>query len=398
MDDNRRKRFEQLFADDPLNLLSVEPKISSSAPPEHARLIEQFQEIVQFYEETCREPSIESSNMREFMLASRLNGIKNAPEKVKVLLPYDLYNLLKSEETKSFSIDEILNDDPLGLLNMADGDDSIFTLKHVSATKRIRPDYIAHRRICKNFKDYEFGFEQIRKDLETGRRKLIQFKGKDDLVEGNYYVLRGVILYLERDDAEITEKTYNGEIYRRKDGRTRCIFDNGTESNMLFRSLTNAMREDGFGISELRSEDDRIYEIDENDVQNGYIYVLRSLSRDPQIRKMKNLYKIGRCGGAVTTRIQNAVNEPTYLMSDVEIVLTVRCYNLSVENFEASIHQFFGECNVQFQIQGLDGQVHYPREWFVAPLNVIEEAIGYIVDGTIEKYKYEPNLAVITQK
>ena len=148
----------------------------------------------------------------------------------------------------------------------------------------------------------------------------------------------------------------------------------------------------------MRIEDDRIYEIDENDVQNGYIYVLRSLSRDPQIRKMKNLYKIGRCGGAVTTRIQNAVNEPTYLMSDVEIVLTVRCYNLSVENFEASIHQFFGECNVQFQIQGLDGQVHYPREWFVAPLNVIEEAIGYIVDGTIEKYKYEPNLAVITQK
>ena len=169
MDDNRRKRFEQLFSDDPLNLLSVEPKISSSSPPEHARLIEQFQEIVQFYEETCREPSIESSNMREFMLASRLNGIKNAPEKVKVLLPYDLYNLLKSEETKSFSIDEILNDDPLGLLNMADGDDSIFTLKHVSATKRIRPDYIAHRRICKNVHcSVTYKSEKLKKSLIIG--------------------------------------------------------------------------------------------------------------------------------------------------------------------------------------------------------------------------------------
>lgn len=398
MDENRRKRFEQLFADDPLNLLNVEANSFSSAPSEHARLIEQFQEIVQYYEESGHEPSNDSGDMREFMLASRLNGIKNSPEKVKILLPYDLYNLLKSEETKSFSIDEVLDDDPLGLLSTSDGDDSIFTLKHVSATKRIRPDYIAHRKVCKNFKDYETGFEQIRKDLETGRRKLVQFNGKDDLVEGNYYVLRGVILYLERDNAEITEKTYKGEVYRRKDGRTRCIFDNGTESSMLFRSLTNAMREDGFGISELRVEDSLNCDIDENDIQNGYIYVLRSLSRDPQIRKMRNLYKIGRCSGAVTTRVQNAINEPTYLMSDVEIVLTARCYNLSIENFESSIHQFFGECNVHFEIQGLDGQIHYPREWFIAPLDVIEEAIGYIVNGTIENYKYVPSLAIITQK
>lgn len=398
MDENRRKKFEQLFADDPLNLLNVESAPSSSVPPEHARLVEQFQEIVQYYEDSGHEPSTESTNMREFMLAARLNGIKNSPEKVKTLLPYDLYNLLKSEETKSFSIDEVLNDDPLGLLTATDGDDSIFTLKHVSATKRIRPDYIAHRKVCKNFEDYEPGFEQIRKDLETGRRKLVQFNGKDDLVEGRYYVLRGVILFLERDNAQMTEKTYNGEVYRRKDGRTRCIFDNGTESSMLFRSLTNAMREDGFGISELRCEDSRNYEIDENDVQNGYIYVLRSLSRDPQIRQMKNLYKIGRCSGAVTTRIQNAINEPTYLMSDVEIVLTVRCYNLSVENFESSIHQFFGESNVHFEIRGMDGQVHYPREWFIAPLDIIEEAIGYVVDGTIGNYQYVPSLAVITQK
>lgn len=85
-------------------------------------------------------------------------------------------------------------------------------------------------------------------------------------------------------------------------------------------------------------------------------------------------------------------------MAPARIVLTVRCYNLSVENFESSIHQFFGECNVHFEIQRMDGQVHYPREWFIAPLNIIEEAIGYVVDGTIGNYQYVPSLAVITQK
>ncbi len=397
MDEKRRERFSKLFDNDPLGLLKIEPVEQKEITGENARLIEQFQEIVQFYEDKGHIPSDDSGDIKEFMLSARLAGIKRDPEKVKILMKYDLYNLLDRGVTKSFSIDEILSDDPLGLLDLSDEDTSIFSLSHVSASKRIRPDYIAHRKVCKNFEVYEPGFESIRDDLETGRRKLVKFNGMDDLVEGHYYVLRGVILFLEKDNAGITEKVYNGELYRRKDGRTRCIFDNGTESSMLFRSLTNAMREDGFGISDLRESSTYAVEIDNDDVQNGYIYVLRSLSRDPRIRQIKNLYKIGRCSGPVTTRIQNAINEPTYLMSDVEIVLTVRCYNLSVEQFESSIHQFFNESNVQFEIKDSSGKTHYPREWFVAPLDIIEEAIGYIVDGTIGNYRYNPTLGVITQ-
>lgn len=398
MDDEKRKRFSKLFENDPLGLLKVDSKVPGAEAEAQSRLIDQFQEIVQFYEENGRIPSANNDDMREFMLASRLSGIKNDPEKVKPLLSYDLYNLLNSEVTKSFSIDEVLNDDPLGLLNLSDEDDSIYTLKHVSATKRIRPDYVAHRRICKNFGDYAPGFDQIRGDLESGRRKLVKFHGLDDLIEGHYYVLRGVIFFLAQDNAKIVEKTYKGELYRRKDGRTRCIFDNGTESNMLFRSLTNAMHEDGFNISEVRDPKNNSYEIDDDDVQNGYIYVLKSLSQDPNIRQMKNLYKIGRCSGAVTTRIQNAINEPTYLMSDVEVVLIIRCYNLNVENFESSIHRFFSASNVQFKIKDSTGNLHYPREWFIAPLEIIEEAIGYILDGTIDNYRYDPDLCIITQQ
>ena len=223
----------------------------------------------------------------------------------------------------------------------------------------------------------------------------MEFKGQEDLVEGRYFVLRGVVFYLEVDNASLTEKTYAGQVYRRKDGRTRCIFDNGTESTMLFRSLTNAMRIDGFGISDIQLNDDGTPKIEPDDVQNGYIYVLRSLSRNPKIRQIRNLYKIGYCSGDVTTRIQRAAKEPTYLMSDVEVLLTARCYNLDVAYLEANIHRFFGGCNLQLEIRDDQGIKHYPREWFIVPLSVVEDAIQLIVKKEIEHYRYDPGVKMI---
>jgi hypothetical protein len=281
------------------------------------------------------------------------------------------------------------------LLDTDDEGDSIFNLSHVKPTDRLRPDYIARRKVCKDFEMYEEAFKRIHADLESGRRKLVVFNGQDDLVEGRYFVLRGVAFYLEVDAANLTEKTYQGQLYRRKDGRTRCIFDNGTESTMLFRSLTNAMRIDGFGISDLQVNTDGTPKIEPDDVQNGYIYVLRSLSRNSKVRQMRNLYKIGYCTGDVTTRIQNAVKEPTYLMSDVEVILTARCYNLDVPYLEANIHRFFGGSNLQLEIRDNQGVLHYPREWFVVPISIVEETIQLIVNKEIEHYKYDPGIRMI---
>jgi hypothetical protein len=288
-----------------------------------------------------------------------------------------------------------LAEDPLGLLSSDEESDNIFKLLYVKPTARLRPDYIARRKICKDFDMYKDAFKSIHAELECGRRKLVVFNGQEDLIEGRYFVLRGVVFYLDVDAANLTEKTYQGQVYRRKDGRTRCIFDNGTESTMLFRSLSNAMRVDGFGISDLQTNDDGTPKIETDDVQNGYIYVLRSLSRNPKIRQMNDLYKIGYCSGDVTNRIKNTVKEPTYLMSDVEVVLAARCYNLDVPYLETNIHRFFNECNVSFNIKDDQGNMHNPREWFVVPISIVEDAIQLIVQKEIEHYRYDAALKMI---
>lgn len=397
MDEKTKKdKLSEIFESDLLGLLAVDEPKNTPVSPQDSRLIDSFQEISDFYETNQRCPEL-GDDIGEYRLASRLAAIKKDPKKVKTLLPYDYYNLLESEETKSVSVEELISGDPLGLLDGDDEADSIYTLSHVKPSERLRPDYIAHRKVCKDFDLYEEAFQRIHDDLEHGRRRLVEFK-EGDLHEGCYYVLRGVVLYLEQNLAVKQKIEYKSGAKVRREGRTRCIFDNGTESSMLYRSLGKALKLDGFCISDLIEKNESSVSIDSTDVQNGYIYVLRSLSRAPQIRSIRNLYKIGYCSGDVTTRIKNAVHEPTYLMNDVEVVLTVRCYNLDVPYLEASIHSFFSNVNVYFEVRDDEGIMHYPKEWFTVPLNIIEEAIPLIVDKKIDSYRYDKNLQMIIQK
>ena len=395
MSSKNKDKFAEIFSNDPLGLLSVEEERQTTHTDEEKRLIESFQEIVEFFENNGHLPS-ETGDLGEFRLAKRLTAIKQDPSKVRVLQPYDLYDLLDGKETKTITIDDILAEDPLGILD-DDTEQNIYRLSHVQPSDRIRPDFIARRTVCKDFDKYKEGFDEIKADLQSGKRKLSGYS-RDELVGGKYYILRGVIFYLEIPELKIDQRTYISGVYNRLDGRTRCIFDNGTESNMLFRSLDKAMNIDGFCITEPCERIDKQSEITESDVQNGYIYVLRSLNPSMQIKSIKNLYKIGYSSGSVTDRIKNAVNEPTYLMSQVMVVLTVRCYNMDTHYLETAIHAFFGAVNVAFEITDKSGNVHYPREWFTAPLDVIAEAIKLIVAKEADQYRYDPAVEQIVKK
>ena len=145
-------------------------------------------------------------------------------------------------------------------------------------------------------------------------------------------------------------------------------------------------------IQEINQDSD---DISDTDIQNGYVYVLKSLCSDPQVSRINDLYKIGYCSGDVTERIKNAANEPTYLMSDVQIITTVRCFNMNVKKLESNIHRFFSDVNINTTIIDGDGRQHSPREWFSAPLAVIEEAIRLIVHDEIQNYRYDKDLQTI---
>lgn len=381
----------KLIEDDDLGLLDVKAKHSVTTADD--RLLSSFMQINQFVDEHGREPE-NSKGMQERLLCSRLKGIRENAAKREALASFDEHGLLNAHHKEISSIDDIFEDDDLGILtNEAD---SIFNLKHVDAKPRAEADYVARRTVCENFQDYEELFKKVHLDLREENRNTQRFTDKGEaLREGNFYILSGVLLYLESVDITSPEKTIDGKRFR-KDGRTRCIFENGTQSNMLYRSLAKQLLADGRIVSERLDEssvNEHLYKsmsgVTEEDDSTGYIYVLSSKSEQENIRSIKNLYKIGYSSTPVEERVKNAETEPTYLMAPVHIVVVFQCYNMNPQKLELLLHKFFGTACLNIDIFDKKGQRHTPREWFVVPLAIIEQAISLIISGDIIDYAYD---------
>ncbi|MFW1942754.1 GIY-YIG nuclease family protein [Acinetobacter guillouiae] len=289
------------------------------------------------------------------------------------------------------SLEDIFNDDDLGLLD--DGKDGdIFKIKHVPV-QRAAADEVAKRKRCKDFDQFEHLFKNVHRELREGKRKLLPFNDKGyQLVEGNYYILNGLIAYLADINFISEAKTVDGKRFR-KDGRTRTIFENCTESTMLYRSLAKALYKDGRIVSETnKQENSNFYTnfggITDDDTSTGYIYILKSKSTDPRIQSYDHLYKIGFATTTVDKRIANAKKEPTYLMADVEVIAEYQAFNINPQKFEYYLHAFFGESCLDLLVADKDGKNHQPKEWFIAPIQVIQQAVELLVNGQIINYQY----------
>ena len=388
---DKKTKLEDIFNDDEFGILDSKPK-STNLKSEDERLIESFQEINTYFEKNNREP--ESKNVTEFKLLSRLKAIRTDENKIKVLKQFDTYNLLENSKKVS-SVNDILDDDDFGILD-SDDSESIFEIKNIPTQKeRESTDFTARRKAMSNdsFKTYEVNFKQVHRELKSGQRKLVSFTDvEQNLIEGNYYVLDGVLLYLEKDG--VHERKIGDRI--RKDGRTKSIFENGTMSKMLYRSLAKALYNNGKIVTAKDSESEKeLYQnvglVNEHDINSGWIYILKSLSKREDINGIENLFKIGFSTIPVAERIKNASKEPTYLMAPVEVVSTFKCYNVNAQKIEGLIHRFFSEVCLEIDVFDKNGKRVTPREWFVAPLKVIEEVVPLISNGSIVQYLYDVN-------
>jgi hypothetical protein len=290
------------------------------------------------------------------------------------------------------SLDDIFNSDAFGLLDTKVEED-IFTLKNVpKVEKRADADYVAKREKFEDFDKYEQLFIDCQADLKANRRQIVP-SVESQLDIGSFCVLDGVLLYIS--DIQDGYRGNSGKINR----RTTLIFENGTKSNMLLRSLGKRLKDSGNMITKLENEKESgLFDVTDEDTQNGYIYILKSLSNEDTIRTKKNLYKIGFSTTSVETRIKNAKEDPTYLMADVKTVAAYEVYNVNPHKLEQLIHKFFGNSCLDIDIIDGNGKIYKPREWFIAPLEVIEEAINLIISSKIIHYRYNEETERIVER
>jgi hypothetical protein len=388
---NYEKKIEEIINNDPHGLLNV--KSASKSITSDQRLEESFLEIVNFYKTHRKEPQ-EVNEINERKLAVRLKELKKNPEKIKLLKNLDTENIL-GNAVEYKSVDDILDNDFLGILNIDDYKE-LFDLKNVKFDKN-KTDFIARRRPCGDFHKFENNFKKIHEDLKNKKRKLLTFK-EQDLQEGRYFLLDGLLTFLEKVDLQ--ERTFNDKSQgqrTRKDNRIRCIFENGLESNMYYRSLQKLLYENGKYISETNEEALNLFKknfanINKEDKISGRVYILKSLSKKPEIIGIKNLYKIGFSKNTAENRIKNAKNDPTFLMDEVEVVDEIIIYNVSALKFENLIQIFFAKRCLDIFVIDSNGNEVKPKEWFSVPLRVIKRAIQLIESGEIVDYIYDSNL------
>ncbi|MBF9255741.1 GIY-YIG nuclease family protein [Pontibacter sp. 172403-2] len=376
--------------------IEVEAKKAVKYSPREERIIAGFEEIQKFVEEHGRLPKHgEDRDIFERLYAVRLEQIRKQEDCRNLLKELDYQNLLDSENNPGADISEDLDDEELlAQLGVEDNnEDSITNLKHVKPrVEKKAAEEIANRTRCEDFDNFKPLFAAVKRDIDTGFRKTIRFRKdagftKTSLKKAQFIIVGGQMAYI----AEIGEaiKAPNGE----EDARLRVIYANGTESNILLRSLIRAMYKDETSRFITDADSGPLFsgENSEDDQESGTIYVLRSLFDHPTIKESRNIvHKIGVTGGAVEKRLTNAKNDPTFLMADVEIVATYKLANINRAKLENIIHRFFGAAKLDIEIKDRFGKLVKAREWFLVPIFIIDEMVEKIKDGTVSAYYYDP--------
>ncbi|MBO4168847.1 GIY-YIG nuclease family protein [Cereibacter azotoformans] len=387
-----------------LDELGIEVEIAKagSRTPREERIIAGFEEVQRFVEEHGQAPRHgEGLDIFERLYAVRLDRMRDLDECRALLEGLDHQGLLAGHGLGSAAAEDDLDDDALlAALGVEEEQADISELRHVrsSAEKRAAEE-IANRERCEDFDQFKPLFEKTKKELEQGVRvsRVIRKDAgflKTDIRAGEFFILGGQTLYI----AEVGDpiKAPNGET----DARLRVIYSNGTESNILLRSLQRAIYKDETSrrISEPTAGPLFSDQAEETDLASGTVYVLRSKSDHPTVSANRTiLHKIGVTGGKIQRRIANAKLDATFLMADVEIVATYELFNISRIKLENLIHRIFEPARLDIEIKDRFGHPIVPREWFLVPLFAIDEAVQKIKDGKISGFRYDPHTAAFIQ-
>jgi T5orf172 domain len=384
--------------------VAVETKPARAYTPQQERVIAGFGDILKFHDEHGRAPQHgEQRDIFERLYAVRLDRLRELEDYRSLLAGMDKHGWLEVDTDTNHIVPDALDDDAL-LAELGvepGGDDDITQLRHVQTREeRQAAEEIASRERCIDFAKFQPLFADVQHELDSGVRSTRPFVRdagflKSDIVQGQFFILGGQLAYV----AEVGEafKAPNGET----DARLRVVYSNGTESNLLRRSLQRALYKDEAGRRITDPVAGPLFSDNagEHDTESGTIYVLRSKSEHPQFVQHRDLiHKIGVTGGSVTTRVAAAENDATYLLAGVEIIAEYKLFNINRTKLEKLIHRFFADAAYDIEITDRFGKPVRPREWFLVPLHVIDEAVQHVRDRSISNYLYDPASASIRRR
>lgn len=385
-----RRSIDDILADDD-QIEDLKP-VSTSAPGED-RLFSDFEDINRFIDVNGREPQEPNLGSASFVspseriLAIRLKKLRSDTTLLVKLKDLDRHSLFAraQPETLPDNLDAVLDH-----LDALEGDDmeDIFVLRHVRSPQAVRdgPDYVASRRKCLEFHKFKPLLDECAAQLKSGQRKSIRFANEAEIDKGDFYIVKGMLLYIaDMETPEISGKA------QRPNARLRCIYDNGTESDLLLRSLARQLYGDENGRKIVPEEVGPLFAPAklEEDRLTGYVYVARCEQQPDALKQYKELYKIGVTTGHPKSRVSASKDDPTFLFTKAVLLKQFAIYNTEPRQVEAKLHAFLASACLQIEIGDRFNRPYQPKEWFIVPMSAIDETVMRIFDGTLTNFEYD---------
>ncbi|WP_294287585.1 GIY-YIG nuclease family protein [uncultured Sphingomonas sp.] len=391
--------------DDILAELGVDltPKKVRARTPREERIIAGFEDIVRFREQHGRTPRHgEDCDIFERLYAVRLDRLRAQADCRELLADMDVHGLLDSPNDVD-AIDDLDDSALLAELGIEpDASNDITQLRNVrSNADRQAAEEVASAKRCADFATFKPLFDQAQADLDAGVRTTRPFvrdlgMSKADIKPGEFFIVGGQIAYVASMGEPIAAP--NGDT----DARLRVIYSNGTESDLLLRSLQRALYKDEGGRRITEPTAGPLFDnaakaaVEPDHLPTGTLYVLRSRSTHPTIAAHRDLvHKIGITGGSVEARIANAADDATYLLAGVDVVATYKLYDVRRSRLEALIHRVLDPVRFNVEIPDRFGRPVRPREWFLVPLPIVDEIVAHIADGTLAGMTYDPQTVAL---
>ena len=387
-----------------IDLDALASELADFAPPVKSagrsardeRIIAGFEDIQRFVRTHGRFPRHgEELDIFERLYAVRLDRLRSLPDARLLLAALDHQGLLNHAGPDQEAHIALSDDDLLAELDGIQDANDIQALKHVSSREERRAaEEVANRARCEDFEKFKPLFDKTESDMQAGLLETRTYGQNTSIVQGDFFIVGGQMAYVA--DVGETIRATNGE----SDARLRVIYANGTESNLLRRSLQRALYKDDAGRRVVNVASPNLFSSEwaEDDVASGTIYVLRSLSAHPYIAEHRELiHKVGVTGGSIESRISHASREPTYLLAGVEVVASYKLAAVNRVKMEALLHRIFAPAQLELTLQDRFGNPVQPKEWFLVPLHVINEAVQRICDGSITDIIYDPASAALIE-
>jgi len=357
-----------------------------------ARLIAGFEDIQRFYEEYGRSPKHgEENDIFERLYAVRLDRLKENAQALELLADIDKHGLLNGADLNNAGSEDLDDEALLASLGASETatDTDITKLRNVSPVAHRRAaEEVAGREVCRDFEAFEPIFKAVKSELKTGIRETRTAATQEDFNVGRMFILNGQMAYIAWKGEE--KKATGKNLF---DARLRVVFDNGTESGLLMRSLQRALNGDERGRSITEPNAGPLF-ADQEENETGTIYVLRSKSNLPQILPIRDaILKVGVTKNSVKTRIANASKEATYLLGEVEIVDEYTLYNINRNKLEKMLQHIFQDAQMQVEIPDRFGNLVKPREWFFVTPQAVAKAVELIQSQKIKDYTYNRDTA-----